>query len=58
MPTIGSITINTSKRICNVCGEKAHVKDKNKWWCSLDFHTAHGFCPKQKKGTNEKSSDD
>ena len=48
------ININNKERLCNVCGKPAHVMDKNKWWCGLDFHTAHGFC-KNQKGRDGKS---
>jgi hypothetical protein len=57
----GSIIIkeDNTKQVCNVCGDRAHIKDKNKWWCGLDFYTAHGFCKKGKqKGIDEESNND
>ena len=40
------------KRVCVGCGDKGKVFDGNKWYCGIDFATAHGGCKKNKTINN------
>jgi hypothetical protein len=39
------------KKACIGCGEVSKVFDK-KWYCGIDFITAHGACKKKKRINN------
>ncbi len=35
-------------KVCNTCGQKAKMWDKDSWWCGIDTETAHGACKSNK----------
>tara|TARA_B110000208_G_scaffold175529_1_gene221192 strand:+ start:151 stop:303 length:153 start_codon:yes stop_codon:yes gene_type:complete len=38
------VNLNTARRKCIHCKGDAHVYDKKRWFCGLNYYNAHGFC--------------